>query len=135
MSMQDFAPKAFGPLVIQRLEGLAILVASLLGFADADLSWWWFAALLLIPDLSMVGYLANPSFGALTYNLGHTLLGPALLFGWYYLGGPLGVLPIAWIWLAHIGLDRVLGYGLKYADAFTHTHLGMIGPSRAQAGG
>ena len=31
---------------------------------------------------------------------------------------------LALVWLAHIGLDRLLGMGLKYNDRFAHTHLG-----------
>jgi hypothetical protein len=77
----------------------------------------------------MAGYLAGPKTGAITYNVGHTLIGPGLLFGWYWLGGPTFVLAAAWTWMAHIGMDRLLGYGLKYSDAFTHTHLGTIGRS------
>ena len=78
----------------------------------------------------MGGYLANPSAGALIYNLGHTFLWPGLLLGWYLLGGPLGALAIGSIWLAHIGFDRLAGYGLKFADDFTSTHLGPIGKAR-----
>jgi hypothetical protein len=120
------------PVLVQRLEGLALLVAAVVGFAAGDVSWWWFAALLLMPDVSAAGYLAGPSIGAVTYNLGHTLIGPGLLFGWYMLGGPPLVLAVAWVWMAHIGMDRLFGYGLKYPDAFTHTHLGTIGRSRAR---
>ena len=42
-------------------------------------------------------------------------------------------LSIAMIWLAHIGIDRALGYGLKYSAGFGFTHLGRIG--RASAAG
>jgi hypothetical protein len=97
------------------------------GFSQSGWSWWWFGLLLLVPDVSMVGYLAKPDVGATTYNLGHTIVFPGLILGWYLLGGPLSALAIGSIWLAHIGLDRMLGYGLKYADDFTHTHLGPIG--------
>ena len=122
------------PVTVQRLEGLAFLVAAVIGFAESDVTWWWFAALLLVPDVSMVGYLVSPRLGAITYNLGHTLVVPAILFGWYLLDGPEFVLILAWTWLAHIGMDRALGYGLKHSDRFTHTHLGMIGPGRRSSG-
>jgi hypothetical protein len=36
---------------------------------------------------------------------------------------------VALIWLAHIGFDRALGYGLKYKAGFGFTHLGRIGPA------
>jgi hypothetical protein len=39
-------------------------------------------------------------------------------------------LSLATIWIAHIGFDRALGYGLKYGSGFTHTHLGRIGRDR-----
>jgi hypothetical protein len=120
------------PVLVQRLDGLILLVAAVIGFAAGDLSWWWFAALLLVPHISAAGYLAGPSIGAMSYNLGHTLIGPGLLFGWYWLGGPAFVLALAWVWMAHIGMDRLFGYGLKYPDTFAHTHLGTIGRSRAR---
>jgi hypothetical protein len=116
---------------VQRLEGAFFLALAIYGFSQSLWSWWWFALLLLVPDVSMVGYALNPRTGALTYNLGHTILFPGLILGWYLLGGPLSALAIGSIWLAHIGLDRMLGYGLKYADDFTNTHLGLIGRRRA----
>ncbi len=116
------------PVRVQRIEGLVLLVAAVIGFAATDATWWWFAGLLLVPDLFAAGYLVNPRVGATTYNLGHNLLVPALLFGWYLLDGPSWTLPVAWVWVAHIGMDRLFGYGLKFGDAFTHTHLGTIGP-------
>lgn len=104
-----------------------LLGAGVVGFSSTDVSWWWFAGLLLVPDLSMIGYLANPSRGATVYNVGHSLLGPGLLFVWHLTGGPLVAMVLASIWLAHIGMDRMLGYGLKFGDDFTDTHLGVIG--------
>jgi Domain of unknown function (DUF4260) len=124
------ADEMFAPVPAQRWEGVALLGAGLVGFASTDASWWWFAGLLLVPDLSMVGYLVNPSRGAAVYNLGHALLAPGLLLGWHWLGGPTAALAIGAIWVAHIGMDRMLGYGLKYGDDFTHTHLGSIGAQR-----
>jgi hypothetical protein len=29
--------------------------------------------------------------------------------------------------LAHVGMDRAVGYGLKYPTAFGRTHLGVVG--------
>jgi hypothetical protein len=69
----------------------------------------------------------RPSTGALTYNLGHSLIGPALALGWFYIGGPSIALVVGCVWLAHIGMDRLFGYGLKHSDSFHHTHLGYIG--------
>jgi Domain of unknown function (DUF4260) len=120
------------PVTLQRLEGLVLLAAGLAGFAESEWSWWWFAGLLLVPDISMAGYLMRPSTGALTYNAGHTLLGPALLLAWFWIGAPTFVLAFGSTWLAHIGMDRAFGYGLKFADSFNHTHLGEIGRLRGR---
>jgi hypothetical protein len=90
--------------------------------------------LLLIPawlavDLSMVGYLAGPRIGAVTYNVAHNLVGPLALLGlgwWTDTGWPILV---AAALLTHVGLDRTLGYGLKLPTDFRDTHLGRIGKS------
>ncbi len=115
------------PIPLQRLEGLAFLVISLYLFASTGESWWLFGLLILLPDLSMIGYAGGPVLGARIYNLGHALLGPAALLVWsittpYPLATALGA-----IWLAHIGVDRAAGYGLKLTAGFKHTHLGVIG--------
>jgi hypothetical protein len=123
------------PVPIQRLEGGFLLALALYGFSQSGWSWWWFALLFLIPDLSMLGYAANPRAGSTTYNLGHTFVFPGLILGWYLLGGPLSALALGSIWLAHIGLDRLLGYGLKFGDDFTNTHLGRIGRRGLRADG
>ncbi len=117
-------------MTVQRIEGLVLFVVAAVGFGATGFSWWWFAGLLLVPDVSMVGYLANPSVGAAVYNVGHTLVGPAALAVWWWVGGPLAVGMLAAVWLAHIGMDRAFGYGLKEPTDFTHTHLGEIGPGR-----
>jgi hypothetical protein len=120
------------PVPLQRLEGLVFLAAGVAAFAESGWSWWWFAALLLVPDISMIGYLIRPSAGAISYNVGHTFVGPALLLVWAWIGGPPAALALGAIWLAHIGMDRAFGYGLKFADNFTNTHLGEIGRLRGR---
>lgn len=115
------------PTFVQRTEALALLVAAVLAFDAAGWSWWWFAALLLAADVSMVGYLAGSKAGAAVYNSGHSLIGPAALLAWSFAGGPAAALAWGAIWLAHIGMDRTLGYGLKLTAGFRHTHLGVIG--------
>ncbi len=114
----------------QRLEGLALLVVSVLAYARFGEGWPLFAVLFLAPDLSFLGYLAGPRLGAWAYNLAHSLIGPLLLAAAGGLTG--GELPIALalIWLAHVGFDRALGYGLKSPDSFGITHLGLIGAAR-----
>jgi hypothetical protein len=96
--------------------------------------WGLFALLFLVPDLSMLGYLRGARVGAVAYNVVHTYVGPALLAATAFLWlGPLW-LGIALIWSAHIGLDRLLGYGLKLPTGFESTHLGPIGRARSRAG-
>jgi hypothetical protein len=118
------------PVPLQRLEGSALLAVSLALFAWADESWWLFGLLLLAPDLFMVGYLGGPRLGAAIYNLGHTMIWPLALLTPGIIGGRPGLVAAGAIWLAHIGMDRALGYGLKHSDVFQNTHLGMIGRQR-----
>jgi hypothetical protein len=117
-----------------RAESLALGVALILGYAASDASWLLFAALVLVPDLAMLGYLAGPRAGAVAYNLVHVYLWPALLLGGWATGFTPWALPFGLIWAVHIAIDRALGYGLKEPDAFQHTHLGWIGGGRAGAG-
>lgn len=124
------------PRALLRWEGAALFLALVTAYRTLSLqpdgpSWWMFALLLLAPDLSMLGYLAGPRMGALAYNALHTTLGPLLLgLAGLHLGMPV-VTGIAVIWGAHIGLDRALGYGLKYPGAFRETHLGLLHAPRA----
>ncbi|QIB33409.1 DUF4260 domain-containing protein [Ancylobacter pratisalsi] len=115
------------PAILLRLEGLAVFAGALVVYAALAPNWWLFAALILAPDLAMLGYLAGPVLGARLYNGVHSYIGPALLAALAYsLADPhLGA--VAAIWVAHIGIDRALGYGLKYPDSFGHTHLGKLG--------
>src|SRR4030088_2737904 len=90
-------------------------------------SWWVYAILFLAPDLSFAGCLGGPRVGAVVYNAAHSYMAPVtLMVTGFGLASPL-VLSIALIWMAHIGIDRALGYGLKYSAGFTFTHLGRIG--------
>lgn len=111
------------PLVILRLEGLALLIAGTLAYRALGGGWFAFFGLLLVPDLSLLGYLAGPRVGAVVYNLGHTLLAPALLAIASLATGWTPGLSLALIWVAHIGMDRASGYGLKYTSGFHDTHL------------
>jgi hypothetical protein len=110
-----------------RLEGLALLAGASALYWRAGFDWRLFAVLFLAPDLSFAGYLAGPRFGALAYNAAHTTVGPlALAAAGTALAQPI-MIAVALIWLAHVGFDRALGYGLKYARGFGFTHLGRIG--------
>ena len=116
-------------ILLQRLEGLAALALGVAAYAWLGQSWWVFALLFLAPDLAMLGYLRSPRLGALTYNLGHTYAAPAVLALAGLVLGPLAY-GVAAIWTAHIGFDRLLGYGLKLEAGFEQTHLGPIGKAR-----
>lgn len=110
-----------------RLEGLVILVLAVIGYQQLEVSWWPFVVLLLAPDISMVGYLLNTKVGAVVYNFGHSLVLPLLILAAGWLRDANLLLGGGFIWIAHIGLDRALGYGLKEPAGFKHTHLGKIG--------
>lgn len=123
----------------QRLEG-AVLAAVALFAASVLSGWWWPLALFLAFDLSALGYLANTRVGAFFYNLVHSYWAPPLLLVWAFAdaasdnGGAWRVLVlVACSWFFHVGVDRALGYGLKHADSFQHTHLGWIGNARRGA--
>ncbi|WP_241004689.1 DUF4260 domain-containing protein [Brevundimonas fontaquae] len=109
-----------------RLESLAILVLCVGLYAHIGAPWWLFAAAFLAPDLSFAGYLFGGRIGALAYNVAHSQAGPVVL-GLAGLWVAPMLTPLALIWGAHIGLDRMLGYGLKIAGSFDQTHLGPIG--------
>ncbi len=116
-----------GPRLLLRIEGLAYASLALICYAHSGYPWWLFAALILVPDVSVLGYLINPSVGAVIYNLMHTLTFPVLfLFGAALFDNML-LLAVGTIWVVHIGADRALGYGLKYTTAFRDTHLGYSG--------
>lgn len=120
--------KATGDLrYVLRFEGLAILILSTLAFAYGETSWTLFAILFLVPDLSLIGYLFGSKAGAISYNTAHSIIGPTICIGVSILTDHHTQMAVGLIWSAHIGFDRSLGYGLKYATGFKHTHLGKIG--------
>jgi hypothetical protein len=120
-----------GLRTLLRLEGLALFAGMTLLYAVWGGSWWVYAILFLVPDLSFAAYLAGPRIGAVIYNAAHSYLAPmALMVTGFAASEPL-ILSIAMIWLAHIGIDRALGYGLKYGAGFGFTHLGRIGKDAA----
>jgi hypothetical protein len=110
-----------------KIEEAAMFGFSIVLFTQTDFAWWWYLVLILTPDIGMLGYLAGNRVGAWTYNLFHHKAVAILILciGW--------TVGNEWLELAgitlfgHSSLDRILGYGLKYADSFQHTHLGWIG--------
>jgi hypothetical protein len=124
------------PLLWLRAEGLTLFATALLLYSATHQPWWLVPAVILLPDLFMVGYIGGSSrLGAAVYNAGHSYPLPAVMS----LAGLAGhhplVLALGLLWLAHIGMDRLAGFGLKYDSGFQHTHLsnraGMAGaPTR-----
>jgi hypothetical protein len=113
-----------------RLEGLAAFAAGLAVFVAAGGPWLLAIPLLLVPDLSAIGYLRGPRLGAFTYNLVHNwAIGLAVLGLGAWTGNSLVILAGA-ILVAHVGMDRAAGYGLKLPTSFHETHLGRIGKGR-----
>ncbi len=114
------------PGLLLRLEGTAVLLGSLLIYSRLEYSWGIFFLLLLWPDSAMLVYVVNKRAGIIAYNILHTYALPislillSLLLAW----SP-GI-QIALIWFAHIGLDRLVGYGLKYPNEFKDTHLNRV---------
>jgi uncharacterized protein DUF4260 len=110
-----------------KLEALALWGLSVFLFTQLGYAWWWYPLLFFAPDLSMAGYLGGPRIGAIIYNFVHHY---AISIGLYILGFYLNI-PVlqltAVILFGHSSMDRVFDYGLKYSDAFQHTHLGVIG--------
>ena len=116
-----------GVRTLLRLEGLTLFAGMTLLYGVWDGSWWVYAILFLAPDLSFAAYLAGPRLGAIVYNAAHSYMAPVtLMTAGFALSSPL-TLSIAMIWMAHIGIDRALGFGLKYFAGFGFTHLGRIG--------
>ncbi len=111
------------PRTLLNLEGLATFIASIALYNFIGGNWWLFIALLFTPDLVFIIYMLDKGIGTIAYNLAHTYSFPitlgviSLLMGWQF-----GIL-LAVIWFAHIGMDRTIGYGLKYPSAFKDTHL------------
>ena len=115
------------PVTLLRLEGAATLLVAAYLYSIASGDWILVALLLFVPDIGMLGYLRGSLVGAATYNLFHVEVLPLALAALaIFQQWPLG-LAIALIWLAHIGMDRALGYGLKLTSGFRDTHLGRIG--------
>lgn len=110
-----------------RLEGGLVFILSILLYAHAGASWWRFWLLLLVPDVAMAGYWLGARWGSVCYNVAHSYVGPAALLGIAVVGGQMTWIPYLLIWSAHIGMDRALGYGLKYPDSFKQTHLNLLG--------
>jgi hypothetical protein len=114
------------PAVLLRAEGLVLFACAVALYVREDYSILLLVVLFLAPDLSFVGLAGGPRLGAVAYDTAHTYIGPLLLAsGSLIVEWSVGV-QLGLIWLAHIGIDRALGYGLRYPDAFRDTHLQRV---------
>lgn len=127
VSSEEAVGATGGVRTLLRLEGAVVLGVALAAYAQFGAGWGVFALWLLAPDLSLLGYLAGPRTGAALYNAAHSYVGPVLLLALGVLAAMPWAVAGSLIWLAHIGMDHALGYGLKYASGFAVTHLGRIG--------
>ncbi|NVK35554.1 MAG: DUF4260 domain-containing protein [Rhodobacteraceae bacterium] len=123
-----------GTVIWQRLESLAIaatlLTVYVLSDAASHTSWWFFVFLLVLPDVTLLGYLFGTRYGAFLYNLGHTNIGPGAINIASLIVDVPTLLPIAFAWAIHIAIDRTLGYGIKSTKGFAFTHLSRIGKQK-----
>jgi hypothetical protein len=118
--------RLLGPAALLRVEGVALLVLSVMLYRVNGESWLLFGVLLLAPDLSMLGYLAGPQVGAAIYNAFHAYAMPAVVGALGMIFASPVAMAVALIWFAHIGMDRTVGYGLKYPSSFNDTHLERV---------
>ena len=116
-----------GPRTLLRFEGLCVLIAASLAYGQQSVGWWLYAVLFLAPDLAMLGYLGGRRVGAIVYNVGHLYALPLACIACGGITQSPTVMAVGLIWAAHIGFDRALGYGLKYAEGFGVSHLGVMG--------
>jgi hypothetical protein len=110
-----------------KLEEFGLFLLSILLFSRLPYAWWVFPLLILAPDLGMIGYVFGPGPGSVAYNTTHHKGLAAALYSIGLLASVPALSLVGVIMLGHSSADRVLGYGLKYADSFQHTHLGWIG--------
>jgi hypothetical protein len=114
------------PRLLLHAEGAAVAVSAVALYFNADYAWWLLVVLALAPDLSMVGYLAGPRVGAVAYDAAHTYVLPAILAAVGVITESDTGVQLGLIWLTHIGVDRSIGYGLKYPTGFRDTHLQLV---------
>ena len=123
-------PQPFHMKQLLQIEELFQFLLALGMYIVLGNPWWSIPLVIMLPDVSILGYLINPRIGALTYNIGHhrgVAIGISVLG--YSLAQPI-LISVGLIMYAHASMDRVLGYGLKYPNSFWHTHLGVIGKTK-----
>ncbi|KAA6465224.1 DUF4260 family protein [Acidobacteria bacterium AB60] len=111
------------PALLVRSEAFAYFVLAILAYRALRGNWGDFALLFLAPDLFMLGYLVSARLGATLYNFAHVAATPCLLAAIAFAASNHSLLLLSLVWVAHIEIDRVFGYGLKYPTFFKDTHL------------
>ncbi len=114
------------PRRLLHAEGVAVAVAAVAVYFYADHPWWLLLVLALAPDVSLAGYAAGPRVGAAAYNAVHTYVLPVALATAGVIAEADTAVALGLIWLAHIGVDRAVGYGLKYPKDFRETHIQRV---------
>jgi hypothetical protein len=120
-------PVSGTPRLLLRMEVFVVLIAAIIGYRAIGGSWLLFALALLLPDLALAAYAAGPRLGAAVYNAFHSYVAPGALAAIAFFTSSTTLWALCLIWVAHIGMDRALGLGLKFSSAFGDTHLGTIG--------
>jgi hypothetical protein len=131
--MSDLEPSYVSGNVnrLMRAEGLAIFIFGLIAYEFLGFQWGFFILVFFVPDIALLAYFVNAKVGAIAYNISHSYILPLMLFAYGFFVSSSAADKLAIIWVAHIGFDRALGYGLKYARGFRYTHLGKIGRDKA----
>ncbi|HET8568420.1 MAG TPA: DUF4260 domain-containing protein [Candidatus Limnocylindria bacterium] len=115
------------PGALLRIEGAFALGIATYLFWRTDGNWTLYALLIVAPDIGILGYLRGSRLGSAMYNFFHTYAVPAALGVAGTLTDTALLVSVALVWAAHIGADRMLGYGLKYAfTRFMDTHLHRV---------
>jgi hypothetical protein len=114
------------PRLLLRAEGAVVAIAAVTLYFYADFPWWLLLVLVLAPDISMIAFAAGQRVGTATYNAAHTYAAPVALGAVGVVGETDLAVQIALVWITHVGVDRTIGYGLKYPSGFKDTHLQRV---------
>ena len=111
-------------------ESLSLALLMVVLTHKSPYSLWWLVAGFPVVDAFMIGYIISPKAGAFTYNIGHNMTIPTFLIAYGVFTGTEIVSLVGFVWIFHIAVDRLLGYGLKHKESFHKTHLGNINKSK-----
>jgi len=113
-----------------RAEGAAAFAGGITAWLLLGGAPIWLIVLILVPDLAIAGYVRGPHVGAVVYNVVHNWATAGIFLGLGFAITVPGLVLAGVLLIAHVGMDRALGYGLKYPTSFQDTHLGRIGRRR-----